>query len=425
MHNVLMVIRREYFERVRKVSFWVGVLLFPVIMGVMFVVPMLLFALKSEKPKTVAVVDATGRLAPALGTELQSQKLSDGRPEFRVENVPVGGDLDTTRKSLEPRVASKELFGILTVGNELDASGNYRLYARNVGDIVSTSALERSLQRAVVGLRLERSNLDVDRASLDRLTAKVEIESFQVTAGGEAKKKGFLEAYFGTMAFVVVLMISLLSYGIAMMRGILEEKASRIVEVLMGSLSADELMTGKIVGIGLVGLTQISLYVALALGLQVVAAAKPLGQGWTGLLDAIAPAKMIYFVVFFVLGYFLYTALYAAVGAVCNTEQEAQNFQAPVQWSLMLTMFSTFYFLKDPDSTLAVVVSLIPLFAPMVMFMRITLMNPPLWQIALSIVLLLLTLALLFKGVAKVFRIGILMYGKRPTVREVLRWARS
>jgi ABC-2 type transport system permease protein len=134
---------------------------------------------------------------------------------------------------------------------------------------------------------------------------------------------------------------------------------------------------------------------------------------------------MIWFLVFFVLGYFMYTALFAAVGAVCNSEQEAQNLQSPVIMCLVIPMVATFFFVTQPDSTLARVVSLIPLFTPMVMVMRINTLTPPLWEILLSIVLTLGFTWLLFRGVAKIFRIGILMYGKRPTVPEILRWARS
>jgi len=130
-------------------------------------------------------------------------------------------------------------------------------------------------------------------------------------------------------------------------------------------------------------------------------------------------------VIFFLLGYFLFVTLFAAVGAVCNSEQEAQNLQAPVVICLVIPMATTIFFVTQPDSTAAVIVSLIPIFTPMVMFMRISVLTPPFWQIALSIVLTTLTIWVLFRAVAKIFRIGSLMYGKRPSIPEILRWARS
>jgi ABC-2 type transport system permease protein len=235
-----------------------------------------------------------------------------------------------------------------------------------------------------------------------------------------------MAAYFGTFIFVFILFMTLLLYGIAMMRGILEEKASRIMEVLLGSVSPNELMTGKILGIGLVGLTQIAVYLATAGVMRVVVAARFAGQHeLAGIMSSFTFTKLAFFLIFFLLGYFMYVALFACVGAVCNSEQEAQNLQAPVTWTLMLPMMATIFFVGNPDSTASVVLSLIPIFTPMVMFMRICVQMPPAWQIALSIALTTGAIWLLFRAAAKIFRIGILMYGKRPTIPEILKWARS
>jgi len=425
MHKLLMVVRREYLDRVRKKSFWLGTLLFPLLMLGLIFFQVLLTDVEAGKLRKIALVDATGRLLDAFQAKLSEEKLKDGKPAFRVEPVPVQGDPEATRRSLEPRVNSGELFGVITVGNELDAAGNYRLYARSVGNLAVQRTLQRAMRDAVIGLRLERSNLSLEREKLEKLLSPIELESFQVAAGGQAKKKGFDEAYFGTLAFVMILYMALLLYGVAVMRGILEEKSNRIMEVLLGSLSPDQIMTGKILGIGLVGLTQMAIYAATAGLVRLYIAASPMGGDWSGALDAVSPLKMLYFLIYFLLGYFLYTSLFAAVGAVCNSEQEAQNLQTPVVMCLVIPMVATFFFVANPDSTAAIVFSLIPLFAPMVMFMRISVLTPPFWQIVLSIVLLLGTVYLFFKGVGRIFRIGVLMYGKRPTVPEILRWARG
>ena len=223
----------------------------------------------------------------------------------------------------------------------------------------------------------------------------------------------------------MLLYFSLLFYGIAMMRGILEEKSSRVMEVLLGSLSPQQLMTGKILGIGAVGLTQVGIYAVTAGLLRLYMMASAVELRYAAALDVASFSKMAYFIVFFVLGYFLYTSLFAAVGSVCNSEQEAQNLQAPLTIFLVIPLVANLFLMENADSTAAIIFSLIPFFSPMVMFMRIMFLTPPFWQIALSILLLLATIYIFFKGVAKVFRIGILMYGKRPTVPEILRWARS
>ena len=333
------------------------------------------------------------------------------------------GSVEATYATLKPRVGKDDLFGIITIGNDLDSKDNFRFYGRNVGDARTKESLESALERAVILLRLERAQLKAEPAMLRKAMTSIEFETFQVSASGTESKKGFLEAYFGTFLFVMILYVTLLLYGIAVMRGILEEKSTRVMEVLLGSLSPQELMTGKILGIGLVGLTQVGIYVLTAVTLPLLV---PSGGGaMASVLEALNPIRMVWFLVFFVLGYFMYTSLFAAVGAVCNSEQEAQNLQSPVIMCLVIPMVATFFFVSQPDSTVARVVSLIPLFTPMVMVMRINPLPPPLWEILLSIALTLGFTWLLFRGVAKIFRIGILMYGKRPTVPEILRWARS
>src|SRR5262249_29449482 len=163
----------------------------------------------------------------------------------------------------------------------------------------------------------------------------------------------------------MILYISLLLYGVAVMRGILEEKSNRIMEVLLGSLTPDQLMTGKIIGIGLVGLTQVAIYATTAALVRTYVGVVALQADWTGALDTISLQSMTYFFVFFILGYFVYTSLFAAVGAVCNSEQEAQNLQTPLVMCLVIPMVMTFFFVSHPDSPQAVAASLFPLFAPM------------------------------------------------------------
>ncbi|HEV8377137.1 MAG TPA: ABC transporter permease [Candidatus Polarisedimenticolia bacterium] len=425
MHKLLMVIRREYLERIRKRSFWLGTLLLPLLMVGLVVVQLLLADVETGKQRKVALVDGTGRLAATFMSKLGEEKNKDGASSYSVEVVPVKGSVEETRGALEPRILSGDLYGVITAGDDVDATSNFRFYARSVGNVFALKALQRALRESVVGLRLEKSHLDVGAEELKKLLAPVEMESFEVKEQGQAKKRGFDEAYFGTFAFVMVLYMALLLYGVAVMRGILEEKSNRIMEVLLGSLTPDELMTGKILGIGLVGLTQMAIYIASVALLRLYVGVAALQAGWTGALDTISPSKMAYFCIFFLLGYFLYTSMFAAVGAVCNSEQEAQNLQSPLVMCLVVPMVMTFFFVANPDSPAAVVASLIPLFAPMVMFMRIMILTPPFWQIALSILLLIVTIYFFFRGVGRIFRIGVLMYGKRPTVPEILKWARG
>ena len=424
MHNILMIVRREYLERVTKKSFWIGTAIFPLLMVGLTFVPMLLVGLGGNEQMKIALLDGTGQLNDRLVRELADEKLKNGQPRYVIENIPVTGPLEAARAPLEKRVRDKDLYGILSVAADIDAKDAFQFYSRTVGDIKSIAEFQGALRHAVIALRFEKANIAADKEVVAKLMAPVDMQTNEVSKEGGATKKGFTEAYFGTFMFVMILFMTLLLYGIAMMRGILEEKSSRVMEVLLGSVSPNELMTGKILGIGLVGLTQVAIYVITAGSVRIYLAAHA-SEEMAGLLSSFTPGKMAFFLIFFLLGYFMYTALFACVGAVCNSEQEAQNLQSPIQMCLMLPMITTIFFVGQPDSTIAVIVSLIPIFTPMVMFMRICVQMPPAWQIVLSIVLTLGATWLLFRGAAKIFRIGILMYGKRPTVPEIMRWARS
>jgi ABC-2 type transport system permease protein len=427
MHNVLMIVRREYLERVRKRSFWIGTLIFPVILVAMFALPALLVRARSAETKTIVVLDAAGGVEERLDRALADRTFRGGEREYVLRSEPLGGGAEEALARWKPQVVSGEIYGILVVGPDPFAPDVAALYARNVGNVEVLSTLRGALRSALLEVRLQKADLDVDLETMRRVTGSVDLETYQVSDAGESRKRGFGQAYFGTFAFVFLLYMSMLLYGIATMRGILEEKTTRVMEVLLGSVSPGELMSGKILGIGLVGLTQVVIYMATAGALRVwMAGAGGLAtEGIGGALDALTPMKLVWFVVFFLLGYFLYTALFAAVGAVCNSEEEAQNLQSPVVMCLVLPMVTTIYFVGNPDSTPAILASLFPLFTPMVMYMRISVLTPPLWQILLSVALTGVTIWILFRGVAKVFRIGVLLYGKRPTIPEIFRWARS
>lgn len=425
MHKTLMILRREYLESVRKKMFWIGTLGFPFLMVALFGLSIGAQLLNPESQKTFAVLDPSGVLADPLADRLAENELGDGRAEFVLEIIPVDESVATMRTELEPRVTGGELDGILVLADDPAASEGHTLYRKSVGDEGTARTIRRALQDAVVEHRLQTSDLGVKREVLDELTAYVDVESYQVLEGGETKKKGFAEAMIGTFVFVIILFMTLYMYGFTVARSIIQEKSTRVIEVLLGSVTTDQLMAGKILGIGLVGLTQIGVYVVTGMAIRIAALSYFVKGDMTALLDILAPLTLLSFLVFFVLGYFMYTSLFAMIGAVCNTEQDAQSLMFPVMMSLMIPYLLTFFFVRHPDSTASVAASMFPLFTPMVMFMRISVLTPPWWQIALSIVLVLLTIWVLFKAAGKVFRVGTLMYGKRPTLREIWRWARS
>jgi len=216
----------------------------------------------------------------------------------------------------------------------------------------------------------------------------------------------------------MILYMTILLYGITIARGVIEEKSSRVVEILLSSVSPFQLMFGKILGIGSVGLTQYIIWGTFAMGLSAFVTSLV----GTNITNLISGTTIIFFIIFFILGFLLFSTMYAAVGAMCNTEHEMQNYQFVLVMFLVVPMLMAVFIVQNPNSTVAITLSLIPFFTPMLMFMRINLITPPPFQIGLSIVLTILTILLMIKLSAKIFRVGILMYGKKPSLAEIVKW---
>jgi ABC-2 type transport system permease protein len=249
----------------------------------------------------------------------------------------------------------------------------------------------------------------------------VELKTKKITAGGESREGGRADFI---VAFILLIFIymSVLIYGLFVMRGVIEEKQSRIVEVIVSSVKPQQMMLGKVVGIGLVGLTQIGVWVLSAVLLTTVGVSVFASRGLT--MPNVPPILLVYFVVYFVLGYFLFATLYALVGSTVSSEEEAQQAQMPVTLLLVVPMVIFNMILANPTSTASTVVSMIPFFAPTLMMMRIAVINPPLWQVLLSMAILVATILGCVWIAARIYRIGILMYGKRPNLAELGRWLR-
>jgi ABC-2 type transport system permease protein len=220
---------------------------------------------------------------------------------------------------------------------------------------------------------------------------------------------------------VMLLYVNVLVYGFAVMRSIIEEKSSRILEVLLSSVTAKQLLAGKIIGVGAVGLTQVAIWLAIAGAFSLIG----LSSTGSALANVHIPViGVVAFGVYFVLGYFLYSTMYAALGSMVNSDQEAQQVQWPAMLPIIFAIVMATPVLQHPNSQLAFWASLFPFFTPILMFVRIMAETPPIWQILLSIVLMLLTTWGLLGLSSRIYRVGILMYGKRPTLPELRKWLR-
>jgi ABC-2 type transport system permease protein len=422
-----VVARREYTEGARSKWFIVTCVLGPV-----FFIALVGFSAWAQlrgggKAARLALVDETHEaIGKDVAAELEAGKLGD-RQRFRVDVVPGGAD----RAALTKRIDAGELEGYLVLPADI-ASGGLAVYrGTNASSTVDMAILEHSLRTAIIHARAHGLGLDVAQTSA--LLAPVAFDARQASAGGAGSGGG--EEVSGEAAFFVAYIISfllymgILLYGVTVMRSVVLEKSSRVMEVVVSCARPWDLMLGKVVGIGMLGLTQLGLWTALA---AVVSAFKGpllahfLGPGAASIaMPSVGAGQFAIVVVFFLGGYFLYSAIFAAVGAANDSERDAQQAQMPVMMVLIVASMCFPIISGAPRDPLAVVLTTIPFFSPVLMPMRVLLTPVPWWQLALSLVSLLGTIALALWSAARIFRVGILMYGKRSTLRELVRWVRE
>jgi ABC-2 type transport system permease protein len=433
MKKMLAVFKREYLQAVRKKMFIVMTFLMPVFMIALFVLPAMLMQ-RGMGEKKVAILDGTGMLREAFSAAPKAQEGNDSplkRRELPQDLKIEYHDL----KGINTTAASPEFLDRLTKGEDdakLDAvfvvppdaltstEAKLKFYSRSATDIITQERLSSAANDAIHERRLAERG--IAKADLDKLMAKLGVDAVQLSKSGEEKKGG--EANF-IVGFILtgLLIIPSFVYGTEIMRGIIQEKTDRVVEVLVSSMSPSQLLVGKILGIAAVGLTQISVWLAMGAGAGVFAASVAAFAG-EDFLQLIRPSTFAYFVVFFILAYLTYVCVYAIGGAVCNSDKEAQQLIAPISMIMMLPWFLLVGIITNPDSTFSVAFSLAPVFGPMTMYVRTLVAEPPVWHIALSIAIAIATISAFFWVTAKIFRIGILSYGKRPTIPEMWRWIR-
>ncbi len=417
--KVATVTRREYLSRVRTKAFWISTAVFPVVLAAMTVGPNLL-ASRAGGHYEVALVTADSALAEDVVSQLGRTPASDSNLVIHIRHVLPAPDAATQRAQLKRQVLRKEISGFAILPGDIATSGKFEYLSTNVSAFGLLSSLERAVGRAVTRERLERAGLPADR--VDSLTKPIDMQPVRIGKGGSENAESGAASFYLSFSFMMLLWISTMVYGFYVMRGVLEEKSSRVVEVIVANLSPLELMAGKIIGVGAVGLTQYAIWVVLAMNLAVPG----LLGGVLGVSGAmVSPALLAFFVVFFLLGYALFATAYAALGAAFNTEEEAHQMQSVASWTMAIPFVVMFPVLTSPDSTFSTVISMVPFFAPGLFFLRMTVQFPPTWQIVLCLAILVATIFVVTRFAASVYRVGILMYGKRPSLREILRWARA
>lgn len=411
--DVWAVIRREYLQRVRSRWFIAATILAPLFVLGIVLLPAWFGSQGGEVDRRLAVVDGTGvlyeRMAPLLeeaGYQVYEQRWhADVVTELR-EVAAVGS-----------------IGGFIMVDELTLETGEAALYTRSRPNPLRQVTLRSAIARAALGFQLDQRGVDVEA-----MLGGGELDIQMLGGGGTgAEEPRFMVAYLGSF----LLYMAILVYAISVMRATLEEKTSRIVEVVISAMKPWHLMLGKIIGVGAVSLTQLGIWLALGAvgvlsGLPALVAARPEMADLSQIAEAMPGLGMVaLFFGFFVFGFFMYSGLYAAVGAMCNSDEEAQQAQLPVLLFLVVPIIMVVSVIDDPSSNLSVGLSLFPLFTPILMWARVAGGSVPPLEIALSFVIMALATLGIAWVAGRIYKVGILMAGKRPTLPELWRWIKE
>jgi ABC-2 type transport system permease protein len=428
--RVWLIARREYVERIRTRGFIITTVLIPLLMGG-FIFGSIFLGSKTQPDRQIAVVSADTDLVLDLQTELERQQ----RQKDDAADAPGANPAAPTAKSsprivvdamnpgpgvlseLNGEIESGDIDGYLWIAPAAspDARPTFSYTSKSGRDSAIRDTLAAALDKVLI--REQLAHRGIVASEMDAMLQPVKIVSAQ---SGQHLDHESAMISVSVLFFIMYLVIML--YGMNVARSIIEEKTSRIFEVLLATVRPEAMMAGKIIGVGSVGLTQVGIWLLGAL--LVAASSVSIHLGSDTLHITLTPAQVFFFLTYFVLGYLFYSAIAAALGAMTNSEQELQQLNMFLMLPLLVCFFMLGPLISAPDSTLARVLALIPPFTPLIMYMRVSLGHPAKWEVALSLLLLSLSIYGLIWVTSRIYRVGVLMYGKRPSVPEILRWLR-
>jgi ABC-2 type transport system permease protein len=426
MGKLLVVFKREYLERVRSKWFLVGTLLGPVFFALITVVPILI----SSKTKSssdlanVVVIDASGSgMGDRVAAGLRERFPLSPAPDVRAvseESIPRESD----RATIE--VQHKERRGYLVL-DSATVAGRSALYAgRNASSLGDVEVITNIVRQQVLAQRLQADGLDPARVT-SLTSTRLDLRTEKIGDNGREKGSGLSNVIFGYIVALLLYMMIVI-YGQNILRGVMEEKTTRVAEVVVSSVSTDTLLAGKIIGIGLVAVTQVVAWVVLTITLAVYGLPILLKGAAIGSMAAALPSLSLgtglALLAFFVLGFVFYAALFAAVGAMVSSQEDVQQASMPVMLLLISSIIFMTPIMTNPGSGLARTMSLLPFSAPILMPLRMTLIPVPWYEVLGSIAGVMIACLVAIWLSARIYRVGLLMYGKRPSFRELARWVK-
>ncbi len=436
MSKIGLIIKREYLRRVSKKSFILLTFLTPFLFAALVFVPLWLSSIKGDEVHTIAILDSTGKYAP----------LFEDTETYRF--IHSDQSMDTYKQ-----IPDKEIFAFLTITEDLlENPKAATLYSKKQIPGELSRLVNMTLKKQIESDKLATFNIPNLKEIIKESKINFNIQTIKWGDDGSEKQSSSVVASITGVIFTMLIYMFIMIYGAMVMQGVMEEKTNRIIEIMISSVKPFDLMMGKIIGIGFVGLTQVFLWAIMTLilitggsflvgggidnemlqsgmalntnpNIAMMSTQQPSNE-WIEMLGTINFAEIgILFVVYFIGGYLLYSSLFAAIGSAVDSQEDTQQFMLPVTLLLVFALYAGIYSMENPDGPLAFWCSMIPFTSPIVMMVRMP-FEVPLWQIVLSVGLLYICSIGFTWLSAKIYRVGILMYGKKPSIKEMIKWLR-
>jgi len=408
MKQVWIILKWEYINRVKTKLFLITTFVLPFFMGGMMYLPSILMDLEPDEITEIGLVydDSVQDLLGRFQSQMDSNyRLSDGNPQFVFSRFP-------NEKTALDSVLSKSINGFLFIPASVQDSGQVNYFSLSLSNIKLYRNLSRILNQVVIEQRMIDQNIDV--SLVGQLSRRIAFETFEINEDGETSKGDELSSFLVPYLFLMILFMTVFMSGQLLLRSVMEERTSRTIEILLSSVTPDELMRGKILGLGALGMTQMVFYLTVAL------AATHYKE-----LAVIEFSQIPIFLIYFITGYLFYAAIFAAMGTFFTSEQEAQQSSGIISIVAVLPIVFASYFITNPGSAFTIGSSYIPPLTPFMMIIRLGTGSVEMPEIIYTTILMIISCWVMLKLSGKIFRTAVLLYGKKISVKEVIRWIRA
>ncbi len=413
MKKILIVARWEFLEKIKTKAFLISIILTPLILITFSLAPTLLSNEQAEHTKAIGIIDTSTVYIDKMIYEMSKYEIENHLPNYVILNLTNKRlSLDSLKKVADKAVFKNKIDGYILILNSSTDSVKLEYRTQSAGNFRDEGRIESAFNKIRIALKLTAEKVKPDIINL--VSKKINLTSIKIEENGKEGKADFLVIFFSSFIFILLLMMMTIYSGQMLVRSLIEEKSNRLIEILISSCSAEELLTGKILGLSLLGLFQIFIWSAIGLSLA-----------GSSVIPYSAFDHLFILLLYFVMGFVFYSAIFVGVGSIVSTEQEAQQITSYLNLFIILPVVLAVPAIQNPNSLLVSILSYIPFTLPSIMLIRINTIPIPIWEILFTVTIMLGSIYFVILISAKIFKIGILSYGKRPSLKEVIEWIRS